>query len=89
MTKTKPKLDFESAKAQYVHRFTMEHVPTWARKRRDNGSYYAPQFRSDREWFENTVFPPHNGARKYCTSTNLSWPLGTALDKPFEVVAHA
>lgn len=77
------KLSFKDACAQYVHRFTMEHVPTWARQQREDGSYYAPQFRTDREWYENTVFPPQNGLRKYCTTSGETWPLGKSLNKPF------
>jgi hypothetical protein len=42
---------FEQAKAQYVHRFTMEHGAA------PNGQYYAPQFASDQEWYDHTQFP--------------------------------
>jgi hypothetical protein len=75
--------------AQYVHRFTMEHVPSWSRERSRSG-YYAPQFRSDAEWYENTLFP---GEEKHtalmgthqaiCYTTGQTWPLGQWLDKPY------
>lgn len=78
------KLSFDKARAQYVHRFTMEHVPAWAGKQRDDGSYYAPQYRSDREWYNNTTFPPHSGDRNHCLTENQTWPLGKALDAPFK-----
>lgn len=89
-------MTFEQAKSMYVHRFTMEHVPDWARGSFDGpcgdrelvGRYPAPQYRTDREWFENTKFPPDNPFAvskrdKSCYSTNPSWPLGQSLEKPF------
>lgn len=84
-TKTvKPKLSFREACAIYVHRFTMEHVPQWARKQRDDGTYYAPHYASDKEWYDNTVFPPHNPiSKKDCWSSSQTWPLGKALDQPY------
>lgn len=51
------KLSFKEACARYVHRYTMDHVPKWA-KHPHKGKYYAPQCASDREWYNNTVFPP-------------------------------
>lgn len=86
---TRPTLS--QAKAQYVHRFTMEHVPAWARQQREDGSYYAPQYRSDQEWYDNTTFPGERGGRftappkgaRYCETRNQTWPLGQRLDAPF------
>lgn len=81
------KITLEQAKSQYVHRFTMDHVPQWARQRRDDGTYYAPQYRSDKEWYDNTTFPGESGLHgnsKHCETRNQSWPLGQALDKPFK-----
>lgn len=83
-------MNFEQAKAAYVHRFTMEHVPAWAARRpRDDGGtatwFYAPQYRTDKEWFENTLFPPSNPFhKKDCHSSNQSWPLGQHLDAPYK-----
>ena len=76
----RPSLD--EAKNKYPHRYTMEHVPEWARKPADNGKYYAPQYRSDKEWYDNTEFPT-NPREKHCQSNNPSWPKGQWLDKPF------
>lgn len=79
-------MTFDEAKRRYVHRFTMEHIPVWARKRRRDGSYYAPMYRSDREWFENTLFPPNTPYEKGCKdcySTDPTWPLGKALEAPY------
>ena len=74
------KLSFEKAKAMYVHRFTMEHVPAWARYPRIDGTFYAPQYITDQEWYDNTVFPPDERCYKTdCYSRNPSWPLGKSL----------
>ena len=78
------KLSFEQAKAKYVHRFTMEHVPTWASKPAPNGKYYAPQFSSDLEWYDNTLFPPQNPySRKDCHTSGQTWPIGQWLDSVY------
>lgn len=76
---------FEHACAKYVHRYTMEHVPAWASKPLPNGKYAPPQYRTDGEWFANTVFPgepDHEGPRSFCNSRNASWPLGMKDGKP-------
>ena len=87
---TKRKLSFEAAKACYTHRFTAEHVPAWARRRAPNGRFCAPQYASDREWYDRTVFPgeaahilgrQHGGA---CDSRGQTWPLGKWLDAPYQ-----
>lgn len=84
----KPKpMSFEDAKRLYVHRYTMEHVPAWARKQAPNGKYYAPQFSTDLEWLNSTLFPPYNpmGPRiKDCYTTGQTWPLGQWLDEPYQ-----
>lgn len=83
-------LTFEQACSQYVMRFTGDHVPMWALKQRQDKSFYAPQFISDREWYDLAKFP---GERGYfgtggdCQSGPQSWPLGQALRKPFNRVA--
>lgn len=83
---------FDHAKACYVHRFTMEHVPSWAKREgfTVNGvhAHYAPQYRSDREWYDNTLFPGepgHTGPITHCYSINATWPLGHSLPKPYRV----
>lgn len=79
-------MTIEQAKARYVHRFTAEHVPMWARQRRADGTFYAPHYISDAEWFANTLFPPNNplGRKETsCFSSNQTWPLGKSLPVPF------
>lgn len=79
---------FEQACARYVHRFTMELVPRWALDPAPSGKYYAPQFRSDAEWYANTYFPgePAHPAPNdaYCYTTGRTWPLGKWLDARYE-----
>lgn len=88
-------ISFEEAKRRYPHRFTMEHVPVWARERPcDRGGliskYYAPQHRTDREWYDNTLFPGEGfvGKReKHCFVIRHSFPLGMWLDQPYRRTA--
>jgi hypothetical protein len=79
---------FQIACAQYVHRFTMQHIPQWARKPCEgNGKFYAPAYRTDAEWYNNTKFPGedgHIGNRNHCFTTGQTWPLGQWLDKPYQ-----
>lgn len=79
-------ISFEEAKGKYPHRFTMDHVPYWATACFD-GKYYAPQYQSDLEWYEKTIFPGERHLEKYsryCESLNQSWPLGKWLDQPYK-----
>jgi hypothetical protein len=79
------RLSFLDAKIMYPHRYTMEHVPNWA-FRPIKGKYHAPQYRTDREWYENTIFPgedQHHGFGSDCYSAGGSWPLGLWLDRPY------
>lgn len=84
MKRTKATATFEQACAMYVHRFTMEYVPQWSRTAAPNGKFCAPQYRSDREWYERTTFPT-DGRVKYCCSSDQTWPLGTFLDEPYRL----
>ena len=82
----KQRMPFEEAKRTYTHRYTMEHVPKWAKKPCEgHGRYYAPQYRSDAEWYTHTLFPPESGHPTECWSQNQTWPLGLWLDKPYEI----
>lgn len=84
-------ISFTQACDQYPHRFTMEHVPAWARKPHLHESgehvgktlFYAPQYRTDREWYENTIFPGEgdiSSRADYCESSGATWPLGHWLE---------
>jgi hypothetical protein len=79
------KLSFQAATSKYVHRYTAEHVPQWARTPAPNGKFYAPHFGSDREWYDNTLFHGESAlaSRKHCYTSGQTWPLGQWLDEPF------
>lgn len=82
-----PRPSYHEAQARYQNRYTMDHVPNWAKVQAPNGLYYAPQYRTDQEWFRNTVFygePEHYGRRSDCNSSGQTWPLGQWLEKPFK-----
>jgi hypothetical protein len=83
-------VSFEQAKARYVHRFTMEHVPDWAKRPAPYAGaltgYYAPQFSTDRQWYDSTRFKGEEGwlgRGSDCYTTGQTWPLGRWLMKPF------
>lgn len=76
-------ISFEQAKARYPHRFTMEHLPQWAKKPHINNGefvgFYKPHYRTDAEWYANTIFPGEMDIpkkEKHCYSRNQTWPLG-------------
>lgn len=80
-------LTFEQACAKFRQRFTMEHVPGWALEPRADGTHYAPQYSSDREWYDRTFFYGEHylAGKRHCHSTFPSWPLGVRLAEPFHV----
>lgn len=83
-------ISFEDAKRLYVHRYTMEHKPQWATNETftidGETVYYAPQYVSDKEWYDLTVFPGEKELSKnanYCHSENQTWPIGRHCVRPF------
>lgn len=77
-------LTLAEARARYPHRYTLEHTPDWAREPAPNGQRYAPQYRSDQEWYDRTLFPGEghvHRSEKHCFSSNQSWPRGEWLDR--------
>lgn len=80
---------FEEAKLKFDQRYTMEHVPQWAHKPMGNGMFFGPQYRTDREWYENTKFVGEYaaGQRDACMSCKMSWPLGRSLYQMYKVMA--
>ena len=87
MSTTRPTLD--DACRVYVNRYTMEHVPDWAKHRAPGGGYYAPQYRTDEEWYTNTKFPGEAGNPQVpgtsdCYTTGQTWPLGKWLNEPYQ-----
>lgn len=79
-------ISFSEACRMFPHRYTMDHVPAWARQPTYNGLWYAPHYKDDREWYDHTVFPGEGdipACSPFCDSTGQTWPLGTWLDGPF------
>lgn len=81
-------ISFDEAKRRYLSRFTCEHIPVWAKYPRKDGSYYAPHYLTDLEWYNSTAFPgePDCAADETsCFSHSQSWPLGSKLSKPYQI----
>lgn len=80
-----PRPTFAQACAQFVNRYTCQHVPAWAQKiNTGNGMWYAPHFATDVEWYANTKFhgeEGHVGKRTDCYTSGQTWPLGKWLDQ--------
>lgn len=79
---------FPEAKRRFVQRFTMEHIPKWAlRPCNVDGLtlYHAPQFKTDREWYDNSKFKGESqlADATHCYTTGLTWPLGQWLSYPY------
>ena len=66
-------------KSAYVHRYTGEHKPKWADKKKPNGEpSYRVQHKDDADWLANTQFMKTNRGKlnrryKHCLS-NPAWP---------------
>ena len=75
----------QEACARFVHRFTMEHVPAWAVKQRSDGTFYAPHFASDLDWYKATKFHGEDelATRNSCHTSGQTWPLGQSLVEPY------
>lgn len=87
-------ISLQEACREYPFRYTLDHAPVWAGTPAPDGRYYAPQYASDVEWYNNTFFPGEPGHPHYsaqlrrqrgggCYSSNATWPLGQWLDKPY------
>ncbi len=72
----------------YVHRFTGDHVPGWARTPAPNGKFCNVQFVDDRDWLAHTKFEVRKDGRldqrrRTCESSP-TWPHGKEmLDAPY------
>lgn len=69
--------------AAYVHRYTGEHKPQWANKKRPDGSDYKPQHKNDADWLKHTEFAVKKNGRLHqgvgsCRSTP-SLPMSEAV----------
>lgn len=78
-TKLCPADQLEACRA-FVHRYTREHVPGWARDLRPDGERYPVQLDSDADWLAHTMFAVRADGRldrrvKRCESSP-TWPDG-------------
>jgi hypothetical protein len=83
-------ISFEDAKRLFVHRYTVEHIPDWAKEPYQHSElgevYYAPQYATDREWYDRTEFYGEGvmATEDHCYSGGETWPLGKGfLREPF------
>jgi len=74
--------DQSLALAQFVHRYTIKHVPEWAlrARRHPDGLAYKPQFADDQDWLAHTRFQVRKDGRldkrvHQCYS-QPTWPEG-------------
>ena len=62
----------------FVHRFTGDHKPDWARKPRPDGTAYPLQFKDDADWLANTFFAINRdgslSAKQHFCSSSPTWP---------------
>lgn len=77
--------DQAQALRAFVHRFTGDHKPAWARKPMPNGQTYQVQFADDSDWLANTRFAVTKAGRLdkrhgACESTP-TWPNNPELRK--------
>lgn len=49
----------KQVKAAFVHRFTGEHVPAWAKQPRPDGTAYEPMYATDADWIADKAFYVH------------------------------
>jgi len=71
-------IDRQHVLATYVHRYTGDHKPNWAKRDRANDKPYLVQFANDQEWLEHSYFTVTKQGRldkrvKRCES-NPTWP---------------
>ncbi len=69
----------------YVHRYTKDHKPGWAKELRKDGTPFPVQFESDSEWLANSLFATRKDGRlnqrtKHCHS-NPTWPDNPELSR--------
>jgi len=72
--------DQQQVLRSYIHRYTREHIPNWAKGDKHYPKGYPLQFNSDQEWLKNTRFAVKKNGRldrrfKFCESCP-TWPDG-------------
>lgn len=72
------RLEQNAVLAKFVHRFTGDNQPNWAKHTRMDGTAYPLQFATDGEWLANTLFRCNQDGMlddraPFCESTP-TWP---------------
>lgn len=75
--------DQKRALAWYVHRFTRDHIPSWAKRANSNGLFCNVQFASDQDWLAHNKFKVTKSGQidlcgTHCESAP-TWPDGQAM----------
>lgn len=84
--------DQKHALRAYVHRYTGDHTPAWAKHTtRPDGREYVVQFRDDAEWLANTFFRVRNdgtlAVSVYNCESHPTWPNNPEL-RPANAADH-
>jgi hypothetical protein len=69
--------------AKFVHRYTVDHKPEWAKQPMGNGKLPPVQFISDREWLEHTLFPITNAGKlalRHSCNSNPTFPTSEQIE---------
>lgn len=65
---------------RFVHRFTGEHRPVWAKSLRSSDQPYPVQFATDAEWLAHTLFAVKSDGtlddRVHFCESSPTWPDG-------------
>ena len=74
--------DQRTVLANYIHRYTVDHIPKWVRTARKP---YPVQFASDQDWLAHSLFavdkPGQLSGRVHRCESNPTWPLNPELQK--------
>lgn len=78
-------LSIDEARRRFVKRFTLNHIPHWAKHKLPNGKYPGPRYESDQHWYATSEFIGFGatGVRKYIREGKPTYPVGRFLDAPF------
>jgi len=73
----------QEALSAFVHRFTGQHIPSWATERWKGSQTYPVQFKDDEDWLAHTRFSVTASGRldrraDHCESSP-TWPLNPEL----------
>lgn len=65
------------ALSRFIHRYTGDHTPKWARQPMPNGNFHPVQFASDQDWPGHTLFwvtDRYTLAKRRACDSRPTWP---------------